>query len=137
MLEMTWPPTNPILSRSLVNYPRGNSSVELVGKFDFAVMTIPGIGCRYDETFAIKLAGIRSGMLSRHAEFAACSMVRPIISTLLPSIPLTSSSIVARKSGKTPKQAILVRASLSRSFCLGLVLFFAAFGRNCQMLSRI
>lgn len=56
VLEMTWPPTNPILSRPLVNYPRGNSSGELVGKFDFAVMTIPGIGCRYGETFAIKHA---------------------------------------------------------------------------------
>ena len=41
VLEMTCPPTNPIWSRSLVNYPRGNSSRELVGKFDLAVMTIP------------------------------------------------------------------------------------------------
>ena len=40
VLEMTCPPTNPILSRSLVNYPRGNSSGKLVGKFDLAVMTI-------------------------------------------------------------------------------------------------
>lgn len=59
VLEMTCPPTNPILSQSLVNYPRGNSSGELVGKFDLAVMTIPlAIGRRYGGTFAIKLAGI-------------------------------------------------------------------------------
>lgn len=69
VLEMTWPPTNPILLWSLVNCPRGNSSRELVGKFDFAVMTIPGMGCRYGETLAIKLASIRSGMLSHRVEF--------------------------------------------------------------------
>lgn len=42
VLETTWPPRNPILSRSLVNWPRGNSSREPVEKFDFAIMTVLG-----------------------------------------------------------------------------------------------
>lgn len=52
VLETTWPPRNPILSRSLVNWPRGNSSREPVEKFDFAVMTVLAIASRYSEIFA-------------------------------------------------------------------------------------
>lgn len=53
VLETTWPPRNPILSRSLVNWPRGNSSRERREKFDFAVMTVLlAIASRYGEIFA-------------------------------------------------------------------------------------
>lgn len=53
VLETTWPPRNPILSRSLVNWPRGNSSRERREKFDFAVMTVLlVIASRYGEIFA-------------------------------------------------------------------------------------